>query len=118
MWTISQKSAHPDEAFDLLKFLNTGAPLAEDVAAVGNVAPRDDIQNIAPYSSMPYLIDMEKLLPSGKSFKAQVGIDKIQQAVGDATEQILLNKMDGDQAAAYFASQATELLGADAVESQ
>ena len=118
MWTISQKSAHPDEAFDLLKFLDTGAPLAADVAAVGNLAPRDDIQDVAPYSSMPYLIAMEKLLPSGKSFKAQVGIDKIQQAVGDATEQILLGKMNGDQAAASFASEATDLLGADAVESQ
>ena len=118
MWTISQKSQHPEEAFDLLKFLNTGAPLAADVAAVGNLAPRDDIQSIAPYSDMPYLIDMEKLLPTGKSFKAQVGIDKIQQAVGDATEQILLGKKNGDEAADYFASQATDLLGPDAVESQ
>jgi multiple sugar transport system substrate-binding protein len=118
MWTISQKSKHPDEAFDLLKYLNTGAPLAQDVAAVGNLAPRDDIQSIAPYASMPYLIAMEKLLPTGKSFKAQVGIDKIQQAVGDATEQILLNKMNGDKAAALFASEATDLLGPDAVESQ
>jgi multiple sugar transport system substrate-binding protein len=118
MWTISAKSKHPNEAFELLKFLNTGQALAEDVAAVGNLAPRDDIQTIAPYSDMPYLIAMEKLLPTGKSFKAQVGIDKIQQAVGDATEQILLGKMNGDQAADYFAAQATDLLGADAVESQ
>lgn len=118
MWTISAKSQHPEEAFELLKFLNTGGPLAADVAAVGNLAPRDDIQDIAPYSDMPYLIEMEKLLPTGKSFKAQVGIDKIQQAVGDATEQILLDRMNGDEAAEYFATQATELLGPDAVEDQ
>ncbi len=118
MWTISAKSKHPDEAFALLKCLNTGEPLAMDVAAVGNLAPRDDIQTVAPYKDMPYLIKMEKLLTSGRTFKAQVGIDKIQQAVGAATEQILLNKMDGNQAADYFAQQATELLGADAVESQ
>ena len=118
MWTISAKSKHPAEAFALLTCLNTGAPLAMDVAAVGNLAPRDDIQDVAPYKDMPYLIKMEKLLTSGRTFKAQVGIDKIQQAVGDATEQILLNKMDGNQAAAEFASQATELLGPDAVESQ
>jgi multiple sugar transport system substrate-binding protein len=118
MWTISQKSKHPDEAFALLKCLNTGAPLAMDVAAVGNLAPRDDIQDIAPYKDMPYLIKMEQLLKSGRTFKAQVGIDKIQQAVGAATEQILLNKMNGDQAAEYFTKQATELLGADAVTSQ
>lgn len=118
MWTISAKSKHPDEAFALLKCLNTGAPLAMDVAAVGNLAPRDDIRDVAPYKDMPYLIKMESLLTTGRTFKAQVGIDKIQQAVGAATEQILLNKMNGDQAAAYFASQATELLGPDAVESQ
>ncbi len=117
MWTISAKSKHPDEAFALLKCLNTGEPLAMDVAAVGNLAPRDDIQNIAPYKDMPYLINMEKLLTTGRTFKAQVGIDKIQQAVGAATEQILLNKMNGDQAAAYFTQQATDLLGPDAVES-
>jgi multiple sugar transport system substrate-binding protein len=118
MWTISKKSKHPDEAFALLKCLNTGAPLAMDVASVGNLAPRDDIRDIAPYKDMPYLIKMEALLTSGRTFKAQVGIDKIQQAVSAATEQILLNKMDGDQAAAFFTTQATDLLGADAVESQ
>lgn len=118
MWTISAKSKHPDEAFALLKCLNTGEPLAMDVAAVGNLAPRDDIRDVAPYKDMPYLIKMESLLTSGRTFKAQVGIDKIQQAVGAATEQILLNKMNGDQAAAFFTTQATELLGPDAVESQ
>lgn len=118
MWTISAKSKHPAEAFALLKCLNTGAPLAMDVAAVGNLAPRDDIRDVAPYKDMPYLIKMETLLTSGRTFKAQVGIDKIQQAVGAATEQILLNKMDGNQAADFFTKQATELLGTDAVESQ
>jgi multiple sugar transport system substrate-binding protein len=118
MWTISAKSKHPDEAFALLTCLNSGEPLAIDVAAVGNLAPRDDIRTIAPYKDMPYLLKMEELLTKGRTFKAQVGIDKIQQAVGDATEQILLNKMDGDQAADYFAQQATELLGPDAVEEQ
>ena len=89
-----------------------------DVAAVGNLAPRDDIRDIAPYKDMPYLIKMEELMTSGRTFKAQVGIDKIQQAVGDATEQILLNKMDGNQAADFFTQQATDLLGPDAVETQ
>ena len=118
MWTVSAKSKHPDEAFALLQCLNTGAPLAMDVAAVGNLAPRDDIRDIAPYKDMPYLIKMEELMTSGRTFKAQVGIDKIQQAVGDATEQILLDKMDGNQAADFFTQQATDLLGPDAVETQ
>lgn len=118
MWTISAKSKHPDEAFELLKFLNTADALAIDVAAVGNLAPRDDIRDVEPYKDMWYLIQMEELLPTGRSFKAQVGIDKIQQAVGQATEQILLGQMDGPQAADFFTQTATSLLGADKVEEQ
>jgi multiple sugar transport system substrate-binding protein len=117
-WVIAAKSKHPDEAWEFLKYLTTGQALASDIAAVGALAPRDDVSTLAPYSNFPYLITMEKLLPSGKTFKAPAGSDKIHQAVGDATEQILLNHMNGDQAADYFAGQATELLGADAVESQ
>lgn len=116
MWSISAKSKHPDEAFEFLKFVNSGEALAMDVAAVGNLAPRDDIGDVAPYKDMPYLIAMEELLPTGKSFKAGPGIDKIQQAVGEATEQILLGKMNGDEAAAFFTTQATDLLGPDLVE--
>ena len=116
MWTVSAKSKHPDEAFAFLQCISSGVPLATDIAAVGNLAPRDDIQTVEPYASMPYLIDMEKLLPTGRSFKAQVGIDKIQQAVGDATEQLLLKATDGPGAAALFAQEATDLLGAENVE--
>ena len=113
-----QSPSTPTRRSRSCKCLNTGAPLAMDVAAVGNLAPRDDIRDIAPYKDMPYLIKMEELMTSGRTFKAQVGIDKIQQAVGDATEQILLDKMDGNQAADFFTQQATDLLGPDAVETQ
>ncbi len=89
-----------------------------DVAAVGNLAPRDDIQTSPHTRTCPISSRWRSCCTSGRTFKAQVGIDKIQQAVGAATEQILLNKMDGDQAAKYFTDQATELLGPDAVESQ
>ena len=116
MWTISAKSKNQDSAWAFLQCLNTGQPLAEDVAAVGNVAPRDDISTISPYADMPYLVAMEKLLPNGKSLMVGPGIDKIQQAVSDATEQILLGKLDGPGAADFFAKDATDLLGPDAVQ--
>ena len=118
MWTISAKSQHPDEAFAFLQCVSSGEPLAIDVAAVGNLAPRDDIRDIEPYASMPYLIAMEELMPTGRSFKAQVGIDKIQQAVGEATEQLLLKATDGPGAAELFAQTATDLLGAENVEEE
>ncbi len=117
-WVIAAKSKHPDEAWEFLKYVVTGEGLASDIAAVGALAPRDDVSTLAPYSNFPYLITMEKLLPFGKTFKAPAGSDQIHQAVSDATEQILLKKMNGDQAADYFAKQVTDLLGADAVETQ
>jgi multiple sugar transport system substrate-binding protein len=115
MWTISAKSAHPDEAFQLLQWLTSGEALAKDVVAVGSAAPRDDIQSIAPYSQAQYLIDAEKQLSAGKTFLPRPGIDKIQQAVGQATEDILLGKANGQQAADEFARLATQLLGPDKV---
>lgn len=118
MWMISAKTQHPDEAFALLQWLNTGQALAEDVVAVGSASPRDDIQSVAPYSQAQYLIDAEKQLAVGKTFLPRPGIDKIQQAVGQATEDIISGKMTGAEAAAEFTKMATDLLGADKVEQQ
>lgn len=118
MWTISAKTQYPDEAFALLQWLNSGQALAEDVVAVGSASPRDDIQSLAPYSQAQYLIDAEKQLAVGKTFLPRPGIDKIQQAVGKATEDIISGKMTGAQAAAEFTKMATDLLGADKVEQQ
>ena len=115
---ISAKTQHPDEAFALAQWLDTGQALANDIVAVGNASPRDDIQNIAPYSQDQYLIDAEKQLSTGKTFLPQVGYDKIQQAVGQATEDIISGTMTGAQAAAEFTKMATDLLGADKVEQQ
>ena len=111
-----RRPQHPDEAFAVLQCLSSGEPLATDISAVGNLAPRDDIQNVEPYADKPYLIAMEKLLPTGRSFKPQVGIDKIQQAVGDATEQLLLKATDAAGRRCALREEATDLLGADNVE--
>jgi len=118
MWMISAKTQHPDEAFALAQWLDTGQALANDIVAVGNASPRDDIQSLAPYSQDQYLIDAEKQLSTGKTFLPQVGYDKIQQAVGQATEDIISGTMTGAQAAAEFTKMATDLLGADKVEQQ
>jgi multiple sugar transport system substrate-binding protein len=117
-WTISAKTQHPSEAFDLIKWLNTGQALAQDLVAVGAASPRDDIQNVAPYSGEPYLIAVEKELPSGKIFLPEPGTAKIQQAVGQATEAIISGQANGAQAANQFATTATQLLGSGQVETQ
>ena len=83
---------------------------------MGNPAPRDDIQAVKPYADMPYLIAMEKLLPTGRSFKPHVWIDKIQQAVGDATEQLLLKATDAGRCRCALRAGGHRPAGADNVE--
>lgn len=117
-WTVSAKTEHPDEAFELLKFLTSGEAHATLITAVGDLAARDDIATIAPYADQTVLIESGKLLETGRFFKAQPGIDKIQQGIGQATEAILTKKMTAVEAAAKFATDMKDLLGADKVEEQ
>jgi len=117
-WTINAKTKHPDEAFELLKFLTTGEAHATLITAVGDLAARDDIDDVSPYKEQTVLVESGKLLQTGLFFKDQAGIDKIHQGVGQATESILTKQKTADEAAAEFAAEMTELLGADKVEEQ
>jgi multiple sugar transport system substrate-binding protein len=116
LWTISATTAHPEEAFELVKWLASGEALASHLVAIGAAAPMDNIQDVAPYADMPYLIDAEKSLERGRSFQARVGLDKIAQAVGEATEEIVSRRLTGEEAADMFAEQVTRLMGADNVK--
>jgi multiple sugar transport system substrate-binding protein len=117
-WTIHSKTEHPDEAWELVKFLTSGEANATLITAVGDLAARDDISTLAPYSEQTVLVESEKLLPTGRFFKAQAGIDKIYQGIGQATEAILTKSKTAEQAADDFAKDMTDLLGADLVEEQ
>ncbi len=115
-YEISAKTKAPAEAVELAKWLSSGKAMAEQLVAVGAAAPRTGIDNVAPYSSQYVLVDTGKQLASSRSFPTRPGQDQIAQAVGKATEGILTGKMDGPAAASAFAKDATELLGADQVE--
>ncbi len=116
VWTVSSKTKHPDEAFELVKWLSSGEAMATHMVAIGAAAPRNDIQGVAPYSQKSFLIEAEKGLERAKSFLPQPGLDKIQQYVGEATEQVITGKMTGQQAADLFARNATNALGAEKVK--
>ena len=117
-YEVTAKTKAPAEAVELVKWLSTGKAMAEQLVAVGAAAPRTGIDSIAPYSTQAPLLATGKQLASGgtKSFPPRPGQDQISQAVGAATEGILTGKMDGPTAADAFAKNATELLGADQVE--
>lgn len=117
-WTINAKTKHPDEAFELLKFLTTGKAHATLITAVGDLAARDDVGDISPYKEQTVLVESGKLLNTGRFFQVHSGIDKIQQGIGQATESLLTKKKTAEQAAADFAASMTDLLGADHVEEQ
>ena len=113
---VSAKTDHPDEAVELAKWLSSGSAMAEQLVAVGAAAPRSGIDDLAPYSSQPTLIEAGRELATSRSFAPRPGQDQIAQAVAEATEGILTGKMDGAEAAKSFAESAEELLGPDQVE--
>jgi multiple sugar transport system substrate-binding protein len=115
-YEVSAKTKHPDEAVELAKWLSSGRPMAEQLTAVGAVAPRSGLDQIAPYSREKPLIDAGKTLATARSFPSRPGQDQISQAIAEATEGILTGKMDGAAAAKAFAESAKELLGPDKVE--
>jgi multiple sugar transport system substrate-binding protein len=114
-WTVSGASRQPDEAWELVRWLSTGEAAAADLVAVGNLAPRDDLVDVAPYRDVDYLVDEERLLAIGRSFQPRVGIAEIQRAVGTATEAVITGEATGPEAAELFARLATKSLGRDRV---
>jgi multiple sugar transport system substrate-binding protein len=116
VWAISSKSPNQDVAWDWVTYLNSGKALAIDITAAGSLSPRNDIRSVAPYGKQTVLVQSEKQLANSKSFRPGPGIAKIQEAVGQATEDILTGKADGPAAATEFAKLATRLLGSSHVE--
>ena len=117
-WSISAKAKHPDEAFELVKWLAGGEALAQHAVTIGAASPRDDLAGVKPYSEQPQLLAAEKQLEGARSFPPPEGSDKIMQVVADATEAVISKRMSGDQAAAELAKQAKQLLGPDKVLEQ
>lgn len=115
VWAVARTAAQPDAAWEWLRWLMTGEPLARDLVAVGNVAPRNDIRGVPPYSEQPILLREEERLAIGRSFRPQVGFDAVRSAVAAATQGILLGELTGDEAADQFARDVTRALGPEAV---
>jgi multiple sugar transport system substrate-binding protein len=117
-WVVSGKTKHPDEAFELVKWLGSGEFMAQNAVTIGAAAPRDDLGGVKPYSEEPQLLLAEKQLANARSFPPPEGTDKIQQLVANATEAVISKRMTGDQAAADLANKAKQLLGPDKVMEQ
>src|SRR4029453_16269650 len=92
-WSITEKTKHPGEAFELVKWLASGEAMAENAVTIGAAAPRDDLGGVKPYGDQPQLRLAEKQLASARSFPPPEGTDKIQQLVADATEAVISKRM-------------------------
>jgi multiple sugar transport system substrate-binding protein len=115
VWTISATSRHPNEAWELIRWLSGGRPLARDLVAVGNLSPRDDMADVPPYRDERVLAMEDPLLLVGQSFTPRIHETEIQQVVGEVTQGIITGRLTADTASDEFARRAAELLGADAV---
>lgn len=116
VWAISAETEHPEESWELVKWLASGEFMAANAVTIGATATRDDLQNVAPYSEYPFLIDAEKRLANARSFQAPEGTDRMVQVVGQATEAIITERQTGEEAAETLAAEATELLGEENVK--
>ncbi len=115
-WGISAKTKHPNEAWELVKWLAGPKFIAQNAVTIGAVSPRNDVR-VKPYTSYPVLIGSEHQLPKARAFNAPTGVTQIIQVVDDVTESIITTKITTDSDAAdAFAKEATELLGKDKVE--
>jgi multiple sugar transport system substrate-binding protein len=115
-WAIAASSRRPAEAFELLAWLSSGEPAAAHLANVGEIAPRDDLDTVAPYREQAHLLREEaELLAMGRAFHPRPGIDAVASAVGEATEGILRGELTGDEAAELFGRLVREALGPDRV---
>lgn len=117
-WTIgiNAKTKQPRLAFELLKFILSAKFRAEENAATGQPAIRDDVKEYPVYGSKKHLVTDEERLPFAKIFASPPGIDKIITAVSEATEYIIIGEMTAEEALDYFGRRATDLLGAEKVK--
>jgi multiple sugar transport system substrate-binding protein len=117
-WAVTEKTKHPDEAFELVKWLAGGEFMAQNAVTIGAAAPRDDLAGVKPYGDQPQLLLAEKQLAGARSFPPPEGTDKMQQVIADATEAVISKRMSGDQAAGMLADKAKQLLGPDKIVEQ
>jgi multiple sugar transport system substrate-binding protein len=118
VYTIASNSQHPAEAFELIKFLTSPGPSADELYTVGSPAPRKDIKHTAPYSTLPYIVSTESDLSTGKYFAPHVGLDQWETAIASATEAIITGKANAQQALNLFAAACTKSLGSKNVTTE
>jgi len=110
-YAISEDSEKKEAAWEFIKYLSTGEPLAEQLVASGAASARDDLDDVAPYSEEPQLLQAGKDLGESVFVVTGDGAAQIGQAVASATELILSGEADGQQAYDAFVKDATDLLG-------
>jgi multiple sugar transport system substrate-binding protein len=115
-WAISAKTAHPQQAWQLVQWLSSPVFIAQNAVAIGTVSPRNDV-NVAPYTTYPVLKASERQLPESRGFARPSGIAQIEQVIDDVTESIITGKATTvSEAAKQFANEAKQLLGSNRVE--
>jgi multiple sugar transport system substrate-binding protein len=114
-YAISADSDKKDAAFEFIKYLSSGKPLAEQLVASGAASARDDLDDVAPYSEEPQLLQAGKDLEGSVYVVTGDGASQIGQAVATATEMIL-SGASGQEAYDAFVADATDLLGPNLVK--
>ncbi len=116
-YSISSKSAHPDEAFQVLKMANTREKLGNYDAAVGNIGVRKDEVMVPAYAKIPLSSFYTSLVAFTQFRPGFPAYPKISNQIDLAMENVM-SGMKASDAMATFASAVTGIAGANNVETQ
>ena len=116
-WAIANRSTQPQAAFEFIKFMSSGAGLADHLISSGAVSPRTDLATTQPsYGKLKFLVDSERTLTTARTFIPRPGEAKVQQFIAEATQSLITGSASPDSAMSTFASKVTDGLGAGMVE--
>lgn len=115
-YSISSRSQHKAQAWQVLQMANSRANLASYDVAVANITPRKDVVKVPSYHNVPLNPFFTKLLSFTQFRPAFPVYPQISNQVDLAMEQVMSGSETPAQAMAAYANAVTGIAGASHVE--
>jgi multiple sugar transport system substrate-binding protein len=114
-YSISAKSTHKDQAFQVLKVLNGKDSLGGHVVDLRGISARKDAASLPAYQALPYYDYFGNLMTFSQFRPAFPAYPKISTQIDSAMQSVMQGHSSSD-AMASFAQNVTTIAGADNVE--
>ncbi|HLZ61603.1 MAG TPA: extracellular solute-binding protein [Ktedonosporobacter sp.] len=114
-YSISAQSQHKDQAFEILKVLNSKDSLAAHVVDLRGIAARKDVADVPAYQALPYYDYFNTVMTYSLFRPAFPAYPKISVQIDSAMQHVMSGQSPSDAMSA-FAQAVTGIAGADNVE--